>query len=327
MGLSAKDRKTLWVRSGNECAFPECRRKLIAEIGAYSVESNGDSVTLGEEAHIVADNNSGPRADPSMPQSIRDSYPNMILLCEEHHKVVDAANGKFFSVEQLRMFKAEHEEDVTRRMDRNSAERQAKDGKITLLLAEWERRVLIDDWDAWTSWLLSPHPRMQKKHFNQLIPSTVWMKSRFFPPGEYKQLVRAFENFALVWGDLTQFLDRNFKVARFDPAYLELHAKYKEIPWDPPLYDKLGKEFDFNCDVIHDLTMQATAAANFLLACVRETFDPVYRFDSGFVTVTRGPDEMLKFQHYRPEYASEDLVREFPYCGMNEIVKRIQEAG
>ncbi|MEU9042990.1 MULTISPECIES: HNH endonuclease [unclassified Kitasatospora] len=282
-------------------------------------------MTLGEEAHIIAENDGGPRADPRMPKPERDSYANMILLCEEHHKVIDSANGKFFSVDQLLVMKSEHEERVKRQRDRHSQERQAKDENMAALLSEWERQVLLDDWDAWTSWLLSPHPRMTSERFSHLQNSHTWVKSRFFPPGDYRQLARAFKNFSLAWGDLMQFLDIHFKNARWDPRQLELHAKYKEIPWDPPMYERLGKEFDDNCDIVHLLTMQTSAAANFLLSAVRESFDPVYRFDIGFITVTRGPDEMLRFQHYRPEYSADDLKREFPYLGMDKLVEGLRD--
>ncbi|MFF3147371.1 hypothetical protein ACFVRU_38015 [Streptomyces sp. NPDC057927] len=320
MSLPPKDRKTLWGLSGNECAFPECRKELVADLGNYTPQGLGEGVTLGEEAHIIADNDKGPRADPSKPKAARDSYANMILLCEEHHKVIDASGGKFFTVSQLHLMKTEHEEEIRRRKDRFSIDREEKDGRISGLLREWEAHILLDDWDAWTSCLLSPHPFLARHQYDHLYGSLTWMRSRFFPPGEYKKLVRAFENFSLAWRDLMQYMGGNFKTRRFDTSVLELHAKYKEIPWDPPLYHQLGKEFDLHCDALHLLVMEASAAANFLLSSVREGFDPMYRFEFGHVTITRGPDEMFRFQHSRPEYSDEQLGRDVLYPGMDDIL-------
>jgi hypothetical protein len=47
MGIGLPDRKILWGRAGNRCAFPDCRQELIC-LGASA------STVVGEEAHIVA---------------------------------------------------------------------------------------------------------------------------------------------------------------------------------------------------------------------------------------------------------------------------------
>jgi len=41
--------KKLYARSGNSCAFPDCRQPLVPEAAGY------DQVVLGEAAHIVAE--------------------------------------------------------------------------------------------------------------------------------------------------------------------------------------------------------------------------------------------------------------------------------
>ncbi len=74
MAISVADRKKLHGRAGGECSFPECqdRRGL-------------------QEAHIIAKEAGGPRADQSIPKQKLDKYDNVILLCPtHHHAVVDA---------------------------------------------------------------------------------------------------------------------------------------------------------------------------------------------------------------------------------------------
>jgi hypothetical protein len=83
--------------------MPDCR------IDLYKDETETDDPTLvGENCHIIAESDDGPRADPTMPVDRRNSYANLILLCRNHHKVIDAQEGEY-TVEQLHRMKANHE--------------------------------------------------------------------------------------------------------------------------------------------------------------------------------------------------------------------------
>src|SRR5215469_1636174 len=107
-GIRVADRKLLWGRSGDECAFPSCPERLTmvpADEGGKPTSSG--PVVIGEEAHIVAEEDDGPRGDPSMPVSERNAYPNRVLLCPTHHTLIDKDNGIHFSVEQLLKMKAD----------------------------------------------------------------------------------------------------------------------------------------------------------------------------------------------------------------------------
>ena len=86
MGISAKDRKILWTRAGNQCAFPGCRQDLVEK-----VQDDGHDIVVGEEAHIVPRSRKGPRGCEPIPQEGMDLYTNIILLCPTHHKIVDKA--------------------------------------------------------------------------------------------------------------------------------------------------------------------------------------------------------------------------------------------
>ena len=71
-----------------------------------------DPVVVGQEAHIVAEEDDGPRGDlsMSMPPAERNAYPNLILLCGDDHTLVDKDHGIHYSVEQfLHKMKADHE--------------------------------------------------------------------------------------------------------------------------------------------------------------------------------------------------------------------------
>src|SRR4051812_31552175 len=97
MGISAKDLRILYQRSGNRCAFPSCAKTLIQP------ESPADKpVPSSEVAHIVGTN--GPRSSYPLPEDERDRYANLILLCEEHHHLIDALENDY-SVEKLHQIK------------------------------------------------------------------------------------------------------------------------------------------------------------------------------------------------------------------------------
>jgi len=105
MGLSQKDRKMLWARSGNQCAFPNCAQ-LLVETDAD--ESPG--IVIGEEAHIVARERDGPRGEDSISCSV-DAYLNHILLCPTHHRKIDEQPLKF-TVGVLQAMRRDHEAKV-----------------------------------------------------------------------------------------------------------------------------------------------------------------------------------------------------------------------
>lgn len=151
-GISVVDRKLLWGHSGNECAFPNCAQLLTAvpaEEGAIS--GSIELIVVGEEAHIVAEEDNGPRGNPSMPIPDRNSYPNLILLCVRHHRIIDKDHGVHYSVEQLHDMKAKHEASVRSRLASTStaheiAARKRQD--VLLEAASASRGRLVARWLA-----------------------------------------------------------------------------------------------------------------------------------------------------------------------------------
>jgi len=107
VGMSDRDRKILWGRSGNRCAI--CKISLAAERTFRDRES-----VVGDEAHIAADSPLGPRYNECDPAKV-DAYDNRILLCKVHHKLVDDQLQDYTS-ERLLRIKAEHEAWVENRL-------------------------------------------------------------------------------------------------------------------------------------------------------------------------------------------------------------------
>lgn len=88
----------LYGLSGNICANPECHKQLI----------DADGNQTGEIAHIKAASPNGPRYDSNMTDDERRNFSNLILLCEDCNKKVDA-NPEKYTVELLQQWKEQHE--------------------------------------------------------------------------------------------------------------------------------------------------------------------------------------------------------------------------
>lgn len=93
------EKKKLYALSGNQCCFPGCTEKV------YDLEMD---VLLGEMCHISAVNPNGPRFNPNLTNDELNSYQNIILLCPNHHTMIDK-NEKQYNEAFLKSMKMDHE--------------------------------------------------------------------------------------------------------------------------------------------------------------------------------------------------------------------------
>src|SRR5262249_42653804 len=94
--------------SGGVCAFPGCGKRLI-EPGTETE----DAAILAEMAHIVGESRQGPRGDAPMSEVDRDKHTNLLLVCGDHHKLIDD-RPRTYSVAVLRQMTADHEGRIQR---------------------------------------------------------------------------------------------------------------------------------------------------------------------------------------------------------------------
>ncbi|MEO9533219.1 MAG: hypothetical protein ABJG68_09795 [Crocinitomicaceae bacterium] len=95
------DIKRLFAFSGNQCAHPHCERMMIGE----------DQITVvGKVCHIEAASKKGPRFNISMNDDQRRDFENLILMCDEHHSIIDnPKNEGKFPKELIKEWKTEHQ--------------------------------------------------------------------------------------------------------------------------------------------------------------------------------------------------------------------------
>lgn len=85
--------------------MPECRKQLVAD-ASEAVPSK--AILLGENCHIVAQSEGGPRGKSDLSEKDRNRYPNLILLCTNHHTTIDQDPNNW-SIEKLHQIKADLE--------------------------------------------------------------------------------------------------------------------------------------------------------------------------------------------------------------------------
>ena len=93
--------KRLFAKSGDRCAFPQCPIHIVM----------GNAV-VADICHIKAARPDGPRYDPRQTPAQRHGFENLVLLCANHHRVIDDDPEKY-SVEVLQEMKRAHESIAT----------------------------------------------------------------------------------------------------------------------------------------------------------------------------------------------------------------------
>ena len=63
---------------------------------------------LAEMAHIIAQKPDGPRGESTLSPKERDSHKNLILLCPDHHTLIDK-NSSSWTPDKLLEMKLDHE--------------------------------------------------------------------------------------------------------------------------------------------------------------------------------------------------------------------------
>lgn len=313
MSILIKTRKMLWGRSANRCNFPECRCELVMD-----ESETDDASVVGEECHIVARENNGPRGNSVLTEEQRDKYNNLILMCSVHHKLIDDQPNKY-TIEILKQMKKDHEQWVNRALSLDS-KKQKDDEVYSLYADQWCKLIDIDNWRGWSSYLLgSGQPSISKEMDENLNILRVWLLNRVWPK-RYNDLENAFENFRIVLESLSRLFHKH---SNERAGMIETVKFYKIDRWDEELYERLFKEFEFHVYLVEDLVVELTRAANYVCDKIREFLLPSFRIDEGLLLVTYGPCMDFNYKTIRAEYGGVERIS-IPYPGLEKF-KEIRE--
>lgn len=314
MSISMKTRKTLWGRSGGMCAI--CRELLFEDEG----EADDPSV-LGEECHIVAREKDGPRGDSPLTEAQRDQFANLILLCLNHHKIIDDQPEKYTVVE-LHRIKNEHLLWVKQTLGLDEA-RQADEEMYVGFAETWARLAHLNEWDDVTYGIMSGDAPVLRKQvsedFDQLHD---WLFSRVYPE-RYPPLNDAFENFRLVLHDFRGAFSEHFDPDWGTGNLFRVRKFYKIDLHDPELYNRLREEFQDYVWLLEDFALEMTRAGNYLCDKVRSHVMRSYRLREGMLIARGGIWIDGKERSFRTQYRGDERTAR-PYPGLEQFKNAVR---
>src|SRR4051812_8852426 len=97
----------VWGRAAGRCQYAGCNRLLIGEQISGARNANKSYI-----AHVVGDSPEGPRGDPILSPKLAHDPDNLMLVCDEHHRVIDREMVDAHSVDVLRQMKRRHEDRI-----------------------------------------------------------------------------------------------------------------------------------------------------------------------------------------------------------------------
>lgn len=323
MSIGMVDRKLLWGRSHNTCAFPRCSHTLTVNLDDPVSRVLGDAgAVLGEEAHIRSSKLDGPRYDASYPRDKLDRYGNLILLCPTHHALIDKDGGRGFSAQHLETMREDHENALHRDESENARRERELAERVAAAVQVWEDTIGTADWKGLTGGLNYPAPVISATQRSQLFAAAEWLLSRDWPE-PYDRLRMAFGRHCDVLRAIAEHISTSFEFWD-DREYCELAKSHKRIGWDPALYNELIGEYQLGSAVTYYLTLELTRSANLIISAVRADLDPLYRFDEGVLLMREG-DLIITDNIVRAEYSNRSWDEPFPRLRLQAVRDAILE--
>ena len=304
------------MKSGDLCAFEACRRPLAIE-----VEQSGRTAIVSQEAHIVAEKPDGPRGESALTLKERNSYPNLVLLCLEHHKIVDD-DPETFTVDALLAMKTAHEKWFDSLHSPADERRESQELLMISIIDEWEERADIENWRYWVSSFLGYRLWIDNDIVDRLHGLDLWLYSRSWPD-VYPTLPPAFENMRRIASVLFSATDCALD-RRDDDRAREYVPDHKRDLLSQEHYQDSVAEAQWIRDLFGDLALEFTRAANWVLDEIRLAVDPRYESDLGVLVVER--QEGLGSSYYRPRYEADQIAGgDLPFRGLREfLVDRLE---
>lgn len=169
------------------------------------------------------------------------------------------------------------------------------------IIFPWCKLVDIENWDVWTSHLMSSgQPHISEQMLNSLDKTIEWLMTRIWCE-DFSELNNAFYNFHRV---LKDFYDLFIKRARNEYGDFYFHKFYKnEVD-----YGKSLMQYEYEVYLIEDLILELTRAANYICDKIREILMPEFMLDKGYLLITYGPCLDLSFKTVKVLYSKDAKI-------------------
>lgn len=104
--ISEKTAQKVWADAGARCMFEGCAHDL-SEIALWT-----NAARVGYLAHIVASDPEGPRGSQVDSHRLANVAENIMLMCDEHHRLIDSFAPHFYTAEILNEMRQSHRDIV-----------------------------------------------------------------------------------------------------------------------------------------------------------------------------------------------------------------------
>jgi hypothetical protein len=104
--IPEKIKTRLWVLTGGRCQYEGCNKPL------WQDELTLLQMNTAYIAHIIAVEPNGPRGNNDLSPKLATDISNLMLMCDEHHRLIDREDVEGHPVERLHEMKRKHEERI-----------------------------------------------------------------------------------------------------------------------------------------------------------------------------------------------------------------------
>jgi hypothetical protein len=311
MTISSKTTKMLWGRAAALCSMPTCRMHLVLD----ETETD-DEALIGEMCHMVAESEDGPRGESPLTREQRDFYANLILLCRNHHGEIDK-QPEAYPVGRLQEMKRAHETWVRSSFPDYDRDKQRDEEIYAGYIDEWAERCRLAEWRNWSSGVLfGGQPRLSAEMDGSLEELRRWLLVRVWP-GRYPELEDVFGNFRLVLRDFQETFRKHAERPYPEADFLLTPKFYQIEDWDEEKYARLGRQYDYHVDLVQDLMLELTRAANLVCDEVRATLQSSYGLKEGRLSVQSGPHDGFGWREMVVQYSAAERAISLPYPGLS----------
>lgn len=195
---------------------------------------------------------------------------------------------------------------------------QNDDQVYKLIVREWVRCTDLHNWEDWSSGILSHQPTLSTERDDELIWLSGWLFGRIWPK-RYPVLNEAFINFSRV---LQDFYHTFHEYTETRGGIVRTTQFYK-LEWNSPTYQEDLKRYQSHVELVHDLMLELTRAANYICDAVRRFIDPSFRLIEGKVLVRREfvfyeTGEYFDYELILAEYKAEEHIAHL-YPGLEQF--------
>lgn len=300
----------LWGRAAGMCSFPGCGTKVTQDKKLAT-----DSFPLGEQAHIIGLTKASPRGKSNLTKKERNSYFNLILLCPNHHTLIDK-DPDDYTIEKLHYFKDQHEYFVEHKFSESKDSLKTAQSIIYAdLIDATVEACQLDSWTKWASRAVSTNMNWDEDSHNRLFDfynkmiGAIWPKT--FPELECALKKLTYE----IWQAINTFVEHCNSSKTKDGILVE-ERFYKSRGWieDNNEYQELFKEYEAWQSSCQNHVIEATKAVNWLADVVRRDINPLFFATKGKFFVIMGPFGAGAFRSYFFEYTEREKQAMLRLC-------------